>query len=150
MINQILLWQACTQYCPNGVKSDKRRNQTWEILLLITVGTVSFPQMKISRKKIRFHRFSNIKIMVAFVTLDLYIPIYQIEFISCWILSLFIYTYISFPDHWLFFDFKIYNCTVNLWQVMSDAMKGLRPLCSVKAEGKQDKLHDLELIKVLI
>ena len=30
---------------------------------------------------------------------------------------------------------------------MSDAMKGLRPLCSVKAEGKQDKLHDLELIK---
>ena len=29
-------------------------------------------------------------------------------------------------------------------------MKGLWPLCSVKAEGKQDKLHDLELIKVLI
>ena len=28
-------------------------------------------------------------------------------------------------------------------------MKGLRPLCSVKAEGKQGKLHDLELIKVL-
>ena len=29
-------------------------------------------------------------------------------------------------------------------------MKGLWPLCSVKAEGKQVKLHDLELIKVLI
>ena len=29
-------------------------------------------------------------------------------------------------------------------------MTGLQPLCSVKAEGKQDKLHDLELIKVLI
>ena len=33
---------------------------------------------------------------------------------------------------------------------MSDVMKGLWPLCSVKAEGKQDKRHDLELIKVLI
>ena len=29
-------------------------------------------------------------------------------------------------------------------------MKGLRQLCIVKAEGKQGKLHDLELIKVLI
>ena len=29
-------------------------------------------------------------------------------------------------------------------------MKGLRRLCIVKAEGKQNKLHDLELIKVLI
>ena len=33
---------------------------------------------------------------------------------------------------------------------MSDVIKGLQPLCSVKAEGEQDKLHDLELIKVLI
>ena len=71
--------------CWNSVKSDKRRNQTWEILLLVTVVTVSFPQMNI-RTKTRFHRFSNVRIMVTFVTLDLYIPVYQIEFISCWIL----------------------------------------------------------------
>ena len=68
--------------CRNGVKSDKRKNQTWEILLLVTVVTISFPQIKI-RTKIRFHRFSNVKIMVTFVTLDLYLPVYQIEFISC-------------------------------------------------------------------
>ena len=29
-------------------------------------------------------------------------------------------------------------------------MKGLWPLCSAKAEGKHDKLHDFEFIKVLI
>ena len=32
---------------------------------------------------------------------------------------------------------------------MSDGMKVLQPLCSVKPEP-EDKLHDLELIKVLI
>ena len=102
------------------------KNQTWEILLLVTVVTVSFTQMKIGRIKIRFQCLSNVKIMVTQVFLT--------------------------TGHFQgkFFDFKIYNCALNIWQVMSDAMKGLRSLCSVKAEGKQDKLHDLELIKVLI
>ena len=52
-------------------------------LLLVTVVSISFLQMKINRTKIRFHRSSTVKIMVTFVTLDLYIPIYQVEFISC-------------------------------------------------------------------
>ena len=72
-------------------KNDKSNSTMTSMCTVLAVVTISFPQMKISRMKICIHRFSNVKIMVTFVTLDLYIPIYQIEFISCWILSLFIY-----------------------------------------------------------
>ena len=54
-------------------------------------------------------------------------------------------------DIYILYICKVYNCTINISrQVMSDAMKVLQPLCSVKPEREEDKLHDLELIKILI
>ena len=86
-------FRSWTWVLPNS-KNDKPNSIMISMYTVLAVVTVSFPQMKISRTKICIHRFSNVKIMVTFVTLDLYLPVYQIEFISCRTLAIFKETFL--------------------------------------------------------